>query len=128
MRHAAIAGLRHVCRAYRGKRRVVAVCKRLNASLLDYMGGAMNTTIMFAVLLLGAAGLVAPQLPEVDGTLAQPSMQRGSPEQGERKPVDINIATIEQRCRRFRESGRRWQGESSIFVPNMGRSRRWMIF
>ncbi len=56
----------------------------------------MNTMIMFAVLLLGAAGLVTPELPGIDGVSAQPSMQRSSQEQGQRKTVDINKATVEQ--------------------------------
>ncbi len=54
----------------------------------------MNTVIMIGVLMLGAAGLVAPELPEIDTAVrtAQPGVQ----EQGERKPVDVNKATVEQ--------------------------------
>ena len=55
----------------------------------------MNTIIMIGVLMLGAAGLVAPELPEIDAA-PQTALQRGGQEQGERKPVDVNKATVEQ--------------------------------
>ena len=55
----------------------------------------MNTLSMFAVLLLGTAGLIAPELPAIDAAV-QNALQRGGQEQGERKPVDVNKATVEQ--------------------------------